>query len=306
MPINFPNNPTTNQIYIYNNQTYVWDNYKWVIQTSFVGPVFSNFIFETLANNDLIAYNSTTLLWENKTLANLDLLTATTATSTYQPIGDYATLTGGKLDANVLPSLAISDVFTVVDETAMLALTAEVGDVAIRTDVNKTFILSASPATTLENWKEILTPADGVTSVGVSVPTGLTVSNTPITSSGTIAIALDTGYVIPTQTTLDSKAVVNDYTTTISSLNWEATGSPFGAIPPWTKTVALAGITSNDKPIIDLNLSSINFGIDGANVTAAQTEWGKIYRAVTGTNQIVFYSFEEPKVDLPITVKVVK
>src|SRR5690606_22311066 len=36
-----------------------------------------------------------------------------------------------------------------------------------------------------------------VTSVGLSVPTGLTVSGSPITTSGTLAISLDTGYVIP-------------------------------------------------------------------------------------------------------------
>jgi hypothetical protein len=306
MPINFPNNPTTNQIYIYNNQTYVWDNYKWVIQTSFVGPVFSNFIFGTLANNDLIAYNSTTLLWENKTLANLDLLTATTATSTYltisnasttyQPIGDYATLTGGKLDANVLPALAISDVFTVVDETAMLALTAETGDVAIRTDVNKTFILSASPATTLENWKEVLTPGGGVTSVGVSVPSGLTVSNTPITSSGTIAIALDTGYVIPTQTTLDSKATTTNYTGTLASTSWT------GASAPFTKAVTVSGILSTDTPIIDLDLSSASYG----DVATIQEKWGKIYRAVTSSNTITFYATEVPTINIPFMAKVVR
>lgn len=45
-----------------------------------------------------------------------------------------------------------------------------------------------------------------VTSVAMTVPTGLTVSGTPITSSGTFAVALDTGYVIPTQATLDGKA----------------------------------------------------------------------------------------------------
>lgn len=44
-----------------------------------------------------------------------------------------------------------------------------------------------------------------VTSVGVSVPTGLLVSGTPITTSGTIAISLDTGRVIPLQSTLDAK-----------------------------------------------------------------------------------------------------
>ena len=47
----------------------------------------------------------------------------------------------------------------------MLALTAQVGDVAVRTDVNKSFILTASPATTLGNWQELLTPTDSVLSV---------------------------------------------------------------------------------------------------------------------------------------------
>lgn len=55
-----------------------------------------------------------------------------------------------------IPPLAISEVFVVATEAAMLALNAQVGDVAIRTDVNKTFILSASPASTLANWKEVM------------------------------------------------------------------------------------------------------------------------------------------------------
>jgi hypothetical protein len=37
-----------------------------------------------------------------------------------------------------------------------------------------------------------------VTSVGLSVPTGLSVSSTPVTTSGTIAVSLATGYSIPT------------------------------------------------------------------------------------------------------------
>lgn len=44
-----------------------------------------------------------------------------------------------------------------------------------------------------------------VTSVAATVPTGLTISGSPVTTSGTLAIALDTGYVIPLQTTLDAK-----------------------------------------------------------------------------------------------------
>lgn len=44
-----------------------------------------------------------------------------------------------------------------------------------------------------------------VTSVALSVPTGLTISGSPVTTTGTLAVALDTGYVIPTQVALDAK-----------------------------------------------------------------------------------------------------
>jgi hypothetical protein len=52
------------------------------------------------------------------------------------------------------------------------------------------------------------TPAGGgtVTSVDMSVPTGLEVSGNPITDSGTLAVTLTSGYVIPTQATIDGKA----------------------------------------------------------------------------------------------------
>ena len=45
-----------------------------------------------------------------------------------------------------------------------------------------------------------------VTSVAQTVPTGLTISGSPVTTTGTLAIALDTGYVIPLQSTIDGKA----------------------------------------------------------------------------------------------------
>jgi hypothetical protein len=47
-----------------------------------------------------------------------------------------------------------------------------------------------------------------VTSVAQTVPTGLTITGSPVTTTGTLAIALDTGYVIPLQTTIDGKASV--------------------------------------------------------------------------------------------------
>ncbi|MGG3448619.1 hypothetical protein ABER98_01660 [Domibacillus aminovorans] len=71
----------------------------------------------------------------------------------------------GKLDASIMPALAITDTFVVANQAAMLALTAEVGDVAVRTDLSKSFILKTSPSSTLANWQELLTPPSTVTSV---------------------------------------------------------------------------------------------------------------------------------------------
>ena len=99
----------------------------------------------------------------------------------------------GKIPTTQLPSLAITDTFVVSSQVAMLALTAEVGDVAVRTDLNKSFILKTAGAGTLANWQELLSSsATGtVTSVSLSAPaSGLTVTGSPITSSGTIALAL--------------------------------------------------------------------------------------------------------------------
>lgn len=71
----------------------------------------------------------------------------------------------GKLSDNVVPNIAITDTFVVANETEMLSLTAEVGDLAVRTDLHKSFILKTSGASTPGNWQELLTPTGEVTSV---------------------------------------------------------------------------------------------------------------------------------------------
>ena len=75
----------------------------------------------------------------------------------------------GKLADSVVPKIAMTNTFVVASQTAMLALsTAQEGDVAVRTDLNKSFILKASPYSTLANWQELLSPTDAVTSVNGS------------------------------------------------------------------------------------------------------------------------------------------
>jgi hypothetical protein len=71
----------------------------------------------------------------------------------------------GKLDTAVLPAIAITEVFEADSESAMLALTAQTGDVCVRSDINKSFILKADDATVADNWVELKTPTDAVLSV---------------------------------------------------------------------------------------------------------------------------------------------
>lgn len=68
-----------------------------------------------------------------------------------------ATLGGdGKVPVSQLPALAINETFTVASQAAMLALTAERGDVAIRSDLaGAAYLLTADAPATLANWVPI-------------------------------------------------------------------------------------------------------------------------------------------------------
>ena len=71
----------------------------------------------------------------------------------------------GKIPDSVLPPLAITEPHAVADQSEMLALEAQVGDIAIRADEGKSYILKQTPASTLENWLELKSPECKVLSV---------------------------------------------------------------------------------------------------------------------------------------------
>lgn len=62
----------------------------------------------------------------------------------------------GKIPASLLPDAALISTSIVSSEADMLALSVQPGDIAVRSDVNKTFVLSAYPASDIANWREIL------------------------------------------------------------------------------------------------------------------------------------------------------
>ena len=87
----------------------------------------------------------------------------TVATKDFGTLSDQIPIldADGKLETCVLPKITITDTFVVSSETEMLALPeVQIGDVAIRTDENKSYILKEADSTVLSSWQELLTPKD--------------------------------------------------------------------------------------------------------------------------------------------------
>lgn len=94
-----------------------------------------------------------------------------------------------KIPAAQLPSLAIGEVFTAASQAAMLALTAQRGDVALRTDLDPDgfFLLTTDSPGTLADWVQITAP-HAVTSVnGETGVVSIVAADVPATPTGALA-----------------------------------------------------------------------------------------------------------------------
>ena len=101
-----------------------------------------------------------------------EIVARTLADMTFIPLTMFGTSSGvatltstGLLTASQIPPITISNTYVVSSTGEMLALDVQVGDVAVRTDINETFILAEYPPTILANWVQILVPPVTVDSV---------------------------------------------------------------------------------------------------------------------------------------------
>jgi hypothetical protein len=175
-----------------------------------------------------------------------------------------ADLVGGLVPTSQLPALAITEVFTVVSQAAMLALTAQRGDVAVRTDVAKTFILSTDSPSTLADWKEI--PAIGAV-VSVNGQQGVVVLAKADVGLGSVSNALQL-------------VAANN----LSDLANAGTARTNLGVPPSTRTVSAGtGLTGGGDLSADRSLA-VAYGTSTG--TAAQGNDSRITGAIpasTGT-----------------------
>lgn len=162
---------------------------------------------------------------------------------------------GSSATIHALPTAAkqtAGDVYKVIEAATYSGTAAEVGDL---------FICAQGGTAQSPSYSWVLIPSGDepsgtVTSVGAEAASGsnLTVSGSPITSSGTITVGVESGYEIPTTTKTGqwnaAYAKVNPYTENTDIVNGLATAA---TQEPSDGSVLIArvGGTSNDTLFID-------------------------------------------------------
>lgn len=157
----------------------------------------------TQAQTTALTWNWSSITATPTTLAGYGITDASLSTHNHDSVyvniselGNTVATLGidGFVPSAQLPDYVHTQTYTISSEAAMLALAANQGDLAIRTDLNETYVLVTTDPTILGSWAAILAPVTGtgsVTSVDITPPTsGITVSGGPITTSGSITLSL--------------------------------------------------------------------------------------------------------------------
>jgi hypothetical protein len=168
----------------------------------------------------------------------------------------------GKLTRSQLPELSLTDVHVVNSLAEMLALatTTQSGDVALRTDVSKTYIHNGGNTGTITDWTELLVPPQSVLSVNGK--TGVLVLSTDDVAEGVANQYFTTARVQATNVGGDSTGTVSNQKTV------KLQGVAISAATPSDKAVLRFSSESGQYELVTLDTSSVA-GLEAALTSKA-------------------------------------
>lgn len=194
----------------------------------------------------------------NITLTHTDVDNITiesTDTDTTYSAGTGLSLDGTTFSVN---SVALTTVQVAANEAAQLALTAEEGDVCVRSDEKQSYMHNGGSAGTMADWTELQTPTDAVLSVN---------GNTGAITADQIATAVEAAS--------DSNTFTNADHTKLAGIESGAEVNPTGTILMWggLKSAIPSGYLACDGSTVSRTTYAGLFGIigerwgDGNNLT---------------------------------------
>lgn len=138
------------------------------------------------------------------------------------------------LPSDMLPALSISEKFSAVSQAAMLALTAQRGDICLRSDNNHIYWLTSDSPSTLADWLQIDTGTTGVTSINgeTGVLTDYAKTTDLTAKQSTSAKDQANGYA---GLDANAKLLTSELPTSLNTLTAALAGwyNPIGALSRW-------------------------------------------------------------------------
>jgi len=307
--------PTTSQVgaLYWNtgvNSLYIWDGSSWNAAAFTASGSVTSFNTRTGAVTLSSADVTTALGYTPSTVANLNDITDVTITT---PSTNQVLKYNGSVWVND------SDTDTGIQYTDLSVSTAAAGSPALAyNNTNGVFtytppdlssFITASSTDTLTNksgnisqWTNdsgyltTETYTGTVTSVAATVPTGFTVTGSPITTNGTLAVAFDTGYSLPTtanQTNWDTAYGWGDHSTVGYLTSYTETDPVVGAITGIVKSDGAGNISSAISGTDYLGTSDIGvsvqaYDVDTLKADVADTLTAPFRGTVTTDNDLSF------------------
>jgi hypothetical protein len=165
---------------------------------------------------------------------------------------------GSKISSTYLPAIAITTTYLTASQAEQLALVVQEGDVAIRSDVNQTYISNGGSAGTMADWYLLATPTDAVASVAGR--TGVVTLSATDVGLGNVTNTSDAAKPVSTaqQTALDLKANISG--PTFTGVPAAPTAS---ALTSTTQLATTAFVTAADTAVLTAAVALTNKTIDG-------------------------------------------
>jgi hypothetical protein len=189
-------------------------------------------------------------------------------------------------------AIALTTIQTAANQSAMLGLTTQEGDVVVRTDENKTYMHNGGSAGTMADFTELISPTDGVSSLTTTDGTYINLSPNSATS-GAVTVTAELSASDGSNTGTSQRFLTKDNTWAVPAYttNTDTTYSPGDGLD-LSGTTFSVDLKANGGLVIESTELAVNLGASSITGTLSVGDGGTGATTASGarTNLGVAYA----------------